>query len=736
MITGVKTKATIQENGITLIALVITIVILIILATVTMSFVFGEEGLIARAQQAAEMTEVQDIIEQMELAKAEVAMENGGKINVDDFFEKLEENEIIGSVENDVVDNGDGTYDIVTDDGYEFEVTVTPDGDIEIEYSGKGEGPRIRNINIEKASNSVTVTVETKNAEGGKFTYSYKKNSEGEESWQEAETNTSSNTCTIENLEANEIYNIKVKIETNKGTVERIINVQVGEMPVGKVNFSSYVWQGDGTANIVINTTEVGYTLQYQIVSAGGGMPDSSSWTDINSGETITGLVYGDTVYGRLWDGTNESDYGNATIDDDLPPQVATIDLSGTTTDTEGSTTATVTMQDNESGVDATGSKWIYNTTSTNIGTDETSYTNSFTTNPEEITLQETTAGTYYLHVLTKDKAGNKVETISDAINIVTIPGTVEEGKENGTSFPDTTTIPDDLGNNVVIPGDFHIAEGSGTKVEEGIVIEDNLGNQFVWIPTGEYRVSTTVSASGKLTNNLSRRTFTSTNSTEVDRDDDILDPEEPEIDDLIYRGEESNYSIAKDQIGAFKNSAKSVAEGGNGGFYIGRYEASTEIERTSNGNVITLPMVQANKFPYIYISRDQAKAQAEAMYSENKYVTSELMSSYAWDTALNFICQTNTARGYKLATSNRYGNIDTGNRVKTGTYTSDKYNNIHDFLGNCYEWTTEYCTHNNSPAVVRGGVYENDYYYPAHRLDASLNGNARTSFRIQLYIK
>ena len=201
-------------------------------------------------------------------------------------------------------------------------------------------------------------------------------------------------------------------------------------MPVGAVNFASYVWQGDGTANIVINTTEIGYTLQYQVVSAGGGMPDSSSWTNINSGETITGLVYGDTVYGRLWDGTNESDYANATIDDDIVPQEATIQVETNTT-TDETLTATVTMKDNESGVDATGSKWIYNTTSTNIGTDEASYTNSFTTNPEEITLQATTAGTYYLHVLTKDLAGNKVEKISEAI-------TVEEATAEEATAEDT----------------------------------------------------------------------------------------------------------------------------------------------------------------------------------------------------------------------------------------------------------------------------------------------------------
>ena len=47
-----KRIKSIEERGITLVALVITIVILIILATITINFAFGEDGLISRAQQA------------------------------------------------------------------------------------------------------------------------------------------------------------------------------------------------------------------------------------------------------------------------------------------------------------------------------------------------------------------------------------------------------------------------------------------------------------------------------------------------------------------------------------------------------------------------------------------------------------------------------------------------------------------------------------------------------------
>ncbi len=58
-----KIKIT-AENGITLVALVITIVILIILATVTINVAFGDEGLIQRAQQAKNLTEEATLKEQ------------------------------------------------------------------------------------------------------------------------------------------------------------------------------------------------------------------------------------------------------------------------------------------------------------------------------------------------------------------------------------------------------------------------------------------------------------------------------------------------------------------------------------------------------------------------------------------------------------------------------------------------------------------------------------------------
>ena len=45
-----------REKGITLVALVVTIVVLLILAGVSINFVFGENGLITQAQEAKRKT--------------------------------------------------------------------------------------------------------------------------------------------------------------------------------------------------------------------------------------------------------------------------------------------------------------------------------------------------------------------------------------------------------------------------------------------------------------------------------------------------------------------------------------------------------------------------------------------------------------------------------------------------------------------------------------------------------
>ena len=73
---------------------------LIILATVGINFAFGENGLITKAKQAKEMTEISMLKEQLEMSKVEAYVEGEGIINKDNYFDILEGEGIINGQEN------------------------------------------------------------------------------------------------------------------------------------------------------------------------------------------------------------------------------------------------------------------------------------------------------------------------------------------------------------------------------------------------------------------------------------------------------------------------------------------------------------------------------------------------------------------------------------------------------------------------------------------------------------
>ena len=405
-------------------------------------------------------------------------------------------------------------------------------------------------------------------------------------------------------------------------------------------------------------------------------------------------------------------DGGEENPDEPDEPDTTPPSINLQTSSTENTITVVVTATD-ESGL-AEEETYTYYIDNVQQGEATTENTKEYTG------LQPSTD--YIIKVVVKDKFGNTAEETAQVKTADPAVPDMGDAKPNpdqdGPEYSTTTTIQDDLGNSVVIPGGFHLDAESGTSVEEGIVIEDGNGNQFVWIPTGTYQTS-----NGVKTNNLARRTFTSSGATEAtaSNGDGVVES--------YFYGEGDSRSVASTQIAAFKASASPKSEAnpdGNGGFYIGRYEQGA-------GNVC-----KAGVVPYVNVTRGTAKSKAEVMYDDESSVVSELISSYAWDTALNFICQTNSA-GYTLArtTSSSYGNIGTGSRKNTGVDENDNYSKIHDLLGNCWEWTTEYSRVSSSPCVVRGGNYLGSVYYVAYRDNFSTSGSADLiSFRSQLYVK
>ena len=286
----------------------------------------------------------------------------------------------------------------------------------EIEIQGEEKNPlvRIKEIKLTTSTNSIKVDVDVTRGEGAKYKYYYKKQDTTDAFKLAKETN--STNYTIENLEQNVTYVIKVEATNANGTVSKEAVGRTGEIPDAQtaIEFSSPIWNNGKAEVTITKTTNDSMKIQYRVTVG----ETIGEYQEIASGEKITNLELGSIVTARLWDGTNVGNTANINIQDLINPNEATITLSKQTISVGETITADVSQSDNESGIDITRCKWIYNQTSTKLGEDETKYTGKFTSASETISLTTTNPGDYYLHVLTVDKAGNKTEKVSKKITI------------------------------------------------------------------------------------------------------------------------------------------------------------------------------------------------------------------------------------------------------------------------------------------------------------------------------
>ena len=405
-----------KNRGITLVNLVITIIIIIILATVAINFAFGNNGLINRAEQAKLQQEIATVRETLTMVLGDAFIEK--KLNPE-----YDQNEFLDKFIKSREPNVYLEEEAIGLDGHVFELdrSVPELG----KYQGEITGPRIKEIKvIEETTNSASIEVVAINAEEATYEYWYKNEAEGQEQWEKVETDKNSNTCTISGLTQGEIYNIKVIITTKEGSTEGTTNIQLGEMPKGAVTFTPVEWVGDGTATTTINTSETGYTLQYQIVE-GEEQTEDTAWKTATTGQTIEGLHHNETVYGRLWDGTNAGSEASVNIKDKTSPTISSFTATNVT---YNSITIQVNASDLESGIES----YTYTINGEN---EESNTTGSHT-------FTGLNAGTsYILKALVIDKAKNTIEN-TIIINTISYPIIQEKLKSgNYVYYTDATGV-------------------------------------------------------------------------------------------------------------------------------------------------------------------------------------------------------------------------------------------------------------------------------------------------------
>lgn len=286
------------------------------------------------------------------------------------------------------------------------------------------------------------------------------------------------------------------------------------------------------------------------------------------------------------------------------------------------------------------------------------------------------------------------------------------------------TITQDKFGNPITIPAGFKVVNPND-DVTKGIVIEDvtaggenstTIGSQFVWIPVGEV---ITDSNGSTTTITLGRYYFNSDGSTTTVSSRYTEDTAE---------SHNSSYgnAIAKD-INDFIEKANS-----SGGYYIGRYEAgdatATSSRRTDSSSDTNPIVSKAGVYPYNYITQPQASSLCQGMYSSSNF-ESDLINSYAWDTAIVFIQEFSGDTDYSRQTRLQRSLAKCGE-----AHTGEEYDvrcNIYDMAGNIEELSTETCSDTYYPCISRGGNYYDIGYYTCTRIfskttDSDDYGSAR----------
>ena len=334
----------------------------------------------------------------------------------------------------------------------------------------------------------------------------------------------------------------------------------------------------------------------------------------------------------------------------------------------------------------------------------------------------------------------------------------IEEAKQKGI-LTEKTSVIDTNGNIIRVPQGFKIAADSGLNVTEGIVIEDNdiktgignnRGNQYVWVPVGngiKKNDGTTVDitlgryAFADGTNDKDTNGNVLAKGTSTLKQDAVNYTQEVEIsyDNKRYK------ELATSRVGVASNGTDGLnttalnlkgfvdSVKANGGYYIARYEASYGTDGKANSKISNTAL---DSIPdkegqlWNYISQINAATASRNLYNT---VNSDLINSYAWDTAIvyiqNFSGDTDYSRQTPLNTS----------LANTGV-NSDEKCKINDMASNTREWTTEYCTYtsssNASPCALRGGnYYEGSSYTDSRSSGNAAYSNGSISFRSALYM-
>ena len=400
-----------NTRGITLIALVVTIIVLIILAGISINATFGENGIIGRTKEAERMQNIARISEKLELLKGPILIDENS-VDLDKYKKKLEEVSEEYKVNYIGMIDSNNAY-IVVEEKYKFLLSDKENGDVEIIYQGIAGRLELSEY-AGKYRYQETKTFEViKNESGGKL--SVKSSNENI-----ATATINGNTVTIKAGEVSGKARITVtsekidKYEENRITY--IATVENGEI---QITAKKYEGVYDGRAHGITVTTETeGVTITYS--------SDGKIYSNINPTYTDVGEY---TTYYKA------SKEGYKTVSGALTVKInrANGNLMLTPTSATYGATGTFAVSKNESGGALTVSSSNINAATATISG------NTVTVTPKIITVPETVN-------ITVTSAATESHTAATATHVARILGTISytatkyEGEYDGRAHGITVT--------------------------------------------------------------------------------------------------------------------------------------------------------------------------------------------------------------------------------------------------------------------------------------------------------
>ena len=438
-----------RKNGITLISLIVTVIIILILTGVSMSALFGNDDLFSKTEKSSQKYVKGEMVEAVDNAKIQLYMDNvteGKEINISNLVEKIKQVSTINDRDHIIiVDDVEQTATII-DKKYRVvvDVTIDKDGNIKVESSIVDDVSEAMKPTIEYElepkegtyGEKVTIKITAREEKNGIAKIQFPDNTEKEyptnpkevkEEYEVYENDTYKFTAQGANGRKTSIY-VTVKNTMSAGNIEiESLNTNPVNKPVSvKIRYDENVKMG---GKLLTNADRFRYRI------------GTEEWQIADTAEITISVNKNGTIYASYYDG--KEGYKTVTLEisniDTKEPDAFELTAESTTNSitVKGSTQDKGIEGTAEGNIGVRGYQYKLTDSAGKVITDWTTETLE-TSHTFDTGISQ--GETYKVSMRAVDKAGNITEATNKEKEVTAGTVTTAEGNVTITASPTTPT--------------------------------------------------------------------------------------------------------------------------------------------------------------------------------------------------------------------------------------------------------------------------------------------------------